>query len=57
MGYETLLLLKSPKLFQRLVPNIADILTALIALMADHISLFLTHIHIFFNFHNRRQNC
>ena len=34
-------------MFQRSVANIADILMALIALMADYISLFLTHIHFF----------
>ena len=37
-------------MFERLVGNIADILMALTALMADDISLFLTHIHFFFKF-------
>ena len=35
-------------MFQRSVANIADILMALIALMAGLISLLLTHIHFFF---------
>ena len=34
-------------MFQRLVANIAEILLALIASMADHSSLFLTDIHFF----------
>ena len=37
-------------MFERLVPNIADIFMALTALMADDISLFLTHIHFLFKF-------
>ena len=37
-------------MFERLVRNIADILMALTALMADDISLFLTHIHFLFKF-------
>ena len=37
-------------MFERLVQNIADILMALTALMADDIRLFLTHIHFLFKF-------
>ena len=45
-------------MFQRLVPNVADILMALIALMADDISLFLTlYTYIFFNFQVQVTSC
>ena len=44
-------------MFKRLVRNIADILMALAALMADDISLFLTHIHFFLNFQVQVTSC